>query len=305
MKPKFNHCIIITNSASTNHRRAERLAKDAKRYFINKRIDVIEIAPAESDSFDRLVDDILPTLNDRTLVCIGGGDGTISHFINKLLTSPKLPPKARKAVLLPLWGGNANDLAYMINGSAYTTNIKGILNKGRAKKIYPLEVNISNDTKETKLASNYVSFGASAYAAKHVNELEGRHNALTRFLLEIITVAKAALHTGPFKAETEGRKTVIYDLMLINGSRIAKVYRAPNRLTDRAFFELTVSRKHPYFAGLLRGFTKRRNRKNWHSLKVLEQIWAQLDGEVIKIPAGSTIDIKPSDQPFYVLSTKL
>jgi hypothetical protein len=304
MKHSFERCVIITNSTSTNYRRARRLAKEVKKYFADDQVDVIEVTAGRDTPADKLVEDIIKGLDDKTLVCIGGGDGSISMMINRLLLTPGLSAPARRA----LWGGNANDLAYMVNGSAYAVNIRKILGKGRVVKIHPLEVAISGSNTRKQLASNYVSFGMSAYATEQVNKLSA-HNTFYRFFIEIGTILKAAKQVKPFTAEIDGRQATLYDLILINGSRIAKVYRAPNRLTDKAFFELMIDRKHPlflsYLARVIRGLTRRRNRRSSHSLIVHEQTWAQLDGEVIEIPKGARIDIKTSSSPFYVLSTKL
>jgi diacylglycerol kinase family enzyme len=308
MKHPFDRCVIITNTGSTNYRRARRLAKEVKKYFADDQVDVIEVTPGQASSVDKLVKETVGALNGKTLVCVGGGDGSISLFINKLLLTPGLSKAARQAVILPLWGGNANDLAYMANGTAYAVNIRRILSKGRIVKVYPLEVKVTGGKPFRQLASNYVSFGMSAYAARQVNKLNGR-NSVYRAFVELLTILKAARRIKPFTAEIDGRQATLYDLILINGSRIAKVYRAPNRLTDRAFFELVIDRKHPFFlpylARVIRGLTWRRNRRSSHTLTVHDNTWAQLDGEVVEIPKGSRIDIKTCTTPFYVLSTKL
>lgn len=308
MKHPFERCVIITNTSSTNYRRAKRLAKEVKKYFTDDRVNVIEVTAGQDSSIDKLLEKIMGELDERCLVCIGGGDGSISMFINRLILKKDLPEAARKAVILPLWGGNANDLAYMVNGTAYAVNIRKILSKGKIVKIHPMEVVINSSSKETKLASNYVSFGMSAYAIRQVNKLNGRH-PVYRFFKELATVLKAARQAKPFTAELDGRRVTLYDLILINGSRIAKVYRAPNRLTDKAFFELIVDRKHPlflsYIARLIRGLTFNRTRRSSHVLKFYEPTWAQLDGEVVEIAKGAKVDIKTCATPFQVLSTRL
>src|SRR5437868_1158334 len=171
MKHTFNRCVIITNTVSTNHHRARNLSKDIKKHFAADQVDVIEITPGQTITGDKLVDEVIKNLDNKTLVCIGGGDGSISMFINRLLLTPGLSRSTRQAVILPLWGGNANDLAYMVNGSAYTVDIKKILKKGRVVKVYPMEVAIKAGGTERHLASNYASFGASAYATKEISSL--------------------------------------------------------------------------------------------------------------------------------------
>jgi len=310
MRHAFNRCVIITNTVSTNHHRARQLSEDIKKHFTEDQVDVIEVTPGKSKTGDSLVEEVIKSLDNKTLVCIGGGDGSISRFINRLLLNPNLSKGAKQAVVLPLWGGNANDLAYMVNGSAYAVDIKKILDKGRVVKVYPMEVTVRAGKIEIHLASNYVSFGASAYAAKQISDLNAR-NPIRRFIKEFWGIVRAAKQARPFTAEIDGRVASIYDLILVNGSRIAKVYRTPNRLTDKAFFELVIDRKPPvflsYLARIIRGVTweRKRNRRGSHSLTVHDATWAQIDGEVIDIPKGARIDIKTYKTPFYVLSTKL
>src|SRR4051812_34039 len=137
MKHPFDRCVIITNTTGTNYRRARRLAKKNKKYFTSDQVDVIEVTSGQNTPADKIVEDVIKTVDEKTLVCIGGGDGSISMFINRLLLTPGLSKTARQAVILPLWGGNANDLAYMANGTAYAVNIRRILSRGRIVKVHP------------------------------------------------------------------------------------------------------------------------------------------------------------------------
>jgi diacylglycerol kinase family enzyme len=307
-------CVVIINPASTNRQRALRLAKKLEVYFQAESIERLQIVPGEADKTHALIVKLSERLDEKTLVCVAGGDGTVSLIINILLQESKIPAKAKKAVILPLWGGNANDLASMINGSVYKINLERILKKGRVVAVHPLEVSMKGEQSETKLAINYVSFGATAYAAKRVNQIDYQRKRLYRtpgiqLLAEAASAMRSIQQSKSFMVDIDGKSARLYDLILINGSRIAKVYRAPNRLTEKTFFELIIRRKHPvllpYFARILKALALERNLKTEHRLVVHEPTWAQIDGEVIKLPARTDIKVALSAAPFYLLSTKL
>jgi diacylglycerol kinase family enzyme len=310
---KFNKCLVIANPASSNHKRAQHLTRQLQQHIPDTR--TVEIVPGDEKKTNKLILDALKSLDSKSLVAVGGGDGSVSRTVNTLLTDSKLPKTARSAAILPLWGGNANDLAYMLNGTSWKIDIQRILARGRRVAIYPIEISLSGPKiSQTLLATNYISFGASAYAARHVNEIDYQKHRLyqwpiTKPLMELGSVLRSVKSAKSFTAEINGKKVRLYDLIMVNGSRIAKVYRAPNRLTDRFFFELAIKHNRPrlwaYFTRIMRGLTLKRNRRTERSLKVHDATWAQIDGEVIEVPKHTDIAVILHEKPFYALSTRL
>jgi hypothetical protein len=106
----------------------------------------------------------------------------------------------------------------------------------------------------------------------------------------------------------EGERQRIYDLVMINGSRIAKVNRTPVKLNDKDFYEILVTRKHPlivpYFIQINPRISIERRAQS-RSITIGETTWAQIDGEALQIPGDTDITVQHYDKPFYLLSTKL
>lgn len=305
-KLTFKHCVVLVNPKSTSARRSRRFIQQLEKHF-RRALHTVETDDADYENHELLVGKLASQLKAGSLLCIAGGDGTISSAVNLLMTNPKLNTLNPRVTVLPLWGGNANDLAYMINGPAGLADIDKILEKGQRVAIHPLEVRMQSVQEYVHLATNYVSFGASAYAAHKVNQMKGPKSL--RLLREAGNVIQAALKAKTFSAEIKGRETSLYDLILINGSRIAKVYRAPNSLTDKSFLELTVNRKHPmilsYFLRILGKLTVNRKSIDYYELTLIDGTFCQIDGEVRAVAGGTKVTVKPADKPFYVLSTRL
>jgi hypothetical protein len=118
----------------------------------------------------------------------------------------------------------------------------------------------------------------------------------------------AFLTAKPFTVEMDNDNILLYDLVLINGSRMAQRERFPVKISDPRFVEMTVNHK---LSGLLLymlhalNWRSTRPSKTERSLIVHESIWMQLDGEVTKIPKKTAINICLYDKPYYVLSTRL
>ena len=313
--PNLERCLIILNPAGTNKSRNETFLKQINSLFPPDQIETIETTRSDYKKYERLSADITAKLYKNTLICIMGGDGTLGLVINLLLGTTMKKELIDSVAILPLWGGNANDLAYMANGSPNKADISEIIKNGVLIPVHPLEVVITHDTQiRTRLAISYTSFGASAYTTHHMSRPSYRQRRLyqmskTRIPIETISVIKNFLKARKFKIETAQNQSQLYDLLLINGSRIAKLNAAPAKLDQRSFYEIRVKHKYPLF---LAHFGKRyadRSLKHLHQnerqLTVKQGVWAQLDGEVLWIAPDSTITVKSHKQPFYLLSTKL
>lgn len=248
--------------------------------------------------------------NQQTLVLIGGGDGTVHQVVEATI---KLPIKKReKVVLFPIWGGNANDFANMLNGLGVGKNLLSFIKRGEVVSIHPLQVDLS--TKETHYAICYASFGASAYAADILDKkgparLGRFHNFPAMIVInETISVLKAFLQTHTFKANVNGQQVEIFEQAFTNGSRWAKVYKIPLNLTEKKFYKVAQPTKNP--AMLIRIFKLLTGKRVGEitdkpaKFTVEEAVLAQYDGEVSKVPANTTVKVCVSDKNVFALSTK-
>lgn len=311
----LKRCVIVINHASTHTWRSQRFVKQLEAEFGADATEIIEPRSSDYNQPERLARLLEPKLDQHTLLGIAGGDGTISFIVNLLLHKPGLSPRAQQAVLLPLWGGNANDLAYMANGLAMFSNLESMLHEARIAKIKPLAVSVTlNKQTTSRLAICYASFGASAYATHLMNHPRHRYKKVyripgSRLFFEAGSVLRALSDAKLFECEIDGVIQPLYDLMLINGSRIAKIDRAPIKLSDPFFYEVRTKHKKPvviaYFASLLRNITPKHAPIARRSLIVHDGTWAQLDGEVEYIQKGSAVTVEHYSQPLRLLTTKL
>ena len=313
-KIKFDRCVVIVNPASSNYDRGQRLIRQLAEIFPGNRFETIEMRYNDYERPSWLITRLNAAIEKNTLLAIAGGDGTVNLIVDTLLRSSAISKAARESVILPLWAGNANDLAHMANGNP-PASIDSIIKSGIVSRIYPLAVTTLHASKyKTKLAVNYVSLGASAYASARISKASHRGKRIYRLpgarnLTDMASVTRAFIGAPTFESNINGTQRPIYDLAMINGSRIAKVNRVPINLTDKKFYEILVVRKHPvlisYLVQILRGISVERHTHSERTLTVNETTWAQIDGEALQIPGNTEISVRPYDHSFLLLSTKL
>ncbi len=118
--PAFNHFVVLVNPASTNAARVEHSISELRRMYPAGEVVVRHTLPTEKAN-RRQIARWAAGFRPGTLLCIGAGDGTVNLVVEVLLQAPGLSAEARRTPILPLWGGNANDLACMLNGPAGKT----------------------------------------------------------------------------------------------------------------------------------------------------------------------------------------
>ncbi|HYF96621.1 MAG TPA: diacylglycerol kinase family protein [Patescibacteria group bacterium] len=314
----FDKFVVFYNPVSTNSRRSRKRIAELKELFPAKKVIVIETSPDGEEANKRLVAREAKKFDDKTVVCIASGDGTVSAVLESLLTSKGIPAKSRKVPVLPLWGGNANDLAHMINGLPQKISLRTVFEKGKIVPIYPLSVKLGSGKQVSKrIAACYISFGASAYAAQQTELPKNKKKKIhaipaARMITEMFIVVRSLIKAQTFTIQVDQEKHSVYERIFVNGSRIAKIDRLPVRLNEKAFYEATLSHKHPKaLLSLLSALKILRNRTYGEvtekDIKFVlnEDAWMQIDGEVVKLPTKTNVEVSLSTLPFYVITTKL
>ena len=304
----FRNCLVIVNPQGSNSHRGRQLQRSLARTFANGSVETFRLSKQELERPTKLRR-ALGKLDKTWLVAIIGGDGTVNFVVSELLASPKVA--ARRVTILPLWGGNACDLAHMANGRP-RSSVRRIVRRGKPVAVRPLEYTISGaNMMQNGFAMCYVSFGAVALTAEVLDKsklvrLTGRIAPLR--LLSEMAVGIAGLHKSKRFSITHNNQTrKVYDILLINGPRMAKLYRTPAKLGAAGFVELIVRHKYPVlFTHLTRlthvwahGKTVRS-----HRLELHEPTWMQQDGEVSQLPADTTVSVTPAKQAVQVLVTQ-
>jgi len=305
------------NPKSTHAVAARRRIKEIENLMPGTPIAVIETSPDGHDGNVRLVQTHAKKLGPDTLLCIAAGDGTTSQIIEAVLMAKGLSGKARKTVILPIWGGNANDLAHMLNGPAYKAKFNDILKHGQIVQIHPLQCDMTSakQNTRTRLAACYASLGVSGFVAKRLVQPKYRKSILHKIpggttLMDILTVASSILGAPSFSIKEHGDVRSVYELSFHNGSRMAKIERLPAKLTDEMFYLNQFEHKKllsviPKFMELTRKGVSQNLLRNYTSFTTQEDSWAQFDGEPELIPANTKVQVQLSPRPFYALTTTL
>lgn len=313
----FARIVVLCNPASTHAKQGKQRIAELEHLCGKERVTVLETVPGGAEANRQLLRDNADLLGPHTLLCVAAGDGTLSLIIETLVIDPHLSSRARQTPILPLWGGNANDLAHMLNGPVNRTTLRDILENGQIVAIHPLACSLRAPHQKTtvRIAACYASFGATAFAAARLNEPEHRNHPLHhipggRFLKEALTGFSALMEAPTFKVKEQGDLKIVYERTFTNGPRFAKIGRLPLSLTDDVFYLSTVGHKRlltilPSLLGFLQKRVASKFMHDHADFTVQETTLAQFDGEPTEITAHTKITVKLSEQPFYALSTLL
>jgi diacylglycerol kinase family enzyme len=314
---KFDRFIFLVNPASTHVGQAERRIAELKILFPSVEVNIINTSGVDRDENIKLIRDKSALFGPRTLFCIAAGDGTANIIIEELIKNKSISPDSRRMPILPLWGGNANDLAYMLNGLSRLVPTRTIFTKGKVLPVHPLVCRMTDMEGKTsvRIAACYVSFGASAHAARRLNESGHRLSKLHklpggRILQDASTLWNALVKAPTFEIEEAGRNRAVYERTLSNGSRMAKMYHFPVMLNQDQFYMNTLEKSNQLASASMLSFSfmRRPSEKSLHNhteFTITKATWGQFDGEAVRISSGTKIHINLSELPFYALSVNL
>lgn len=313
----FDHIVVIRNPVSTDAHKTRQRIDVLQRLLPSSDLHTIETVAGGVAANSALLRQHEKLLGPRTLLCIAAGDGTIHLILNSLLHDERLSQSAKSTPILPLWCGNANDLAYMLNGAWSPRRLRNILNRGSIVQIKPLECTMRNvhGHEQRFVASSYASFGASAFASQELERVIPRGSPTRRFVVsrfgqEVFAALRALVQAPTFTITAHGHTSIIFERTYLNGSRFAKVIGIPLRLTDEKFHRQTIEHKHivTLFLNIIGLMTDRHIAKRaitHDTFTIHDTVWAQYDGETVRLASGTEVTIAVSDQPFYALSLRL
>lgn len=321
--------MFVYNPHASNYQRSQK--------WIDTVAESLDIKPRRIDwlkrgtVFDHDIANLHAHPQKVILVAIAGGDGTVSAVANRLMyvlgksknsKNPKKPGDSKAAtetagriLILPLWGGNANDMACMLNGlnSAITTTQLLKDSKPVPVPLIKIELLKPGYVDKTIFACCYASFGASAYAARKLDQKNfAKKKSFQSFApmvvaREVATVLKALGGAPAFHAKFGERETKVYEHTLVNGPRLAKINRIPVGLTEPEFFHAIVTKKNPsVLLDLLRLATGKHapaySKKSQNSFVLHDATDAQIDGEVHRLEEQTKVDAEIIWPPFLWIS---
>jgi diacylglycerol kinase family enzyme len=309
----FNSAIVIRNPASTNAGRARKRIAELQKLFGTYKVAIVETNP-DSQIFTEKLRRNLEASPGTVLVAIAGGDGSVQLVINSLIKN--FAKRLDEIVILPLWGGNANDFAHMLNGFPARKKLSNLISTGRLTPVHPLQIIIDTGGISTvHYAACYASFGASALAARELAKARPARGGklgnlpLVGITREFFHIVVAFAHSPSFQVEMDGHQVEVFEQLFTNGPRLAKMDRLPARLAEKQFYHALRSSKR---LGIVLNMLEVTTRRSFGSLltdprsfTVKEPVLAQLDGEVLALAKDSRVTVGVAKQAITTLTTKL
>lgn len=126
-----------------------------------------------------------------------------------------------------------------------------------------------------------------------------------------MTVWRTIADFSGFKIEENATSAVLYERSYVNGTRMGRLQPLAASLTERSFLQTTVYKKDKHILGLyrwMRGSIRLASKNtviNHDQFIAVDSIWMQCDGEPIHLEKGTHVTMECSDQPLFVLATKL
>lgn len=310
----FERVVIIRNPVSTHAERGEKYIADLREIFPNAEVIVLKTVRGGLKANEVRLRERAGLFGPKTLLGVIAGDGTFNMIATILM---QFGGEAVQTTLVPLWGGNANDLAHVLSGRA-PRSLAPVLARAKRIAVRPIECTLTmpDGSNETRLAVCYASFGASASAARRLGEkIRSNHPSHVvpgvRFMREAGSIGLAIKETEPFTVQKGGTQAAVFEWTFLNGSRMAKVGGLPYRLSDDYMYSVLVSRKHAAFITMFEHFVRLKNRRNVPKFRrtietfVMEDnVDAQFDGEAIEVPAGTKVAVTLAETPLKLLAAK-
>ena len=314
---QFKYILVLRNDKSTHVRSADKYLTGLVSAHPCVTPEVAAVGSSASVTHKRLRAH-KELLGPQTLFCIAGGDGTVNRAVEFLLGDDALSAAARRTPVLPLWAGNANDLAHMLNGFAPLTGVAALLRKAQIVPIYPLVCTLvgKDGRQRTHHATCYASFGVTGAVAHRINRHEHRKGWWrripgSRFVGEAVATGRTFLSSSGFTMVEDGVEHELHERTYVNGTRMGKLQPLASSLAKKQFLQISISKhdRHVFAAWrwLLRSMrpAPQQQISRESTFTTTGSIWMQIDGEPMKVAAGTRISVRASPVPLYVVSTKL
>ena len=315
----YDRVVVLDNSRATNSRWAQGyLSALADSEYVGDRLVTIETEPVSADTKDKL--DATVKLGD--VVVVKSGDKVVGDAADVLLDT-QIP-------LLPIWAGNANDIARMLNGKPGRHGLLDIIRYGTAVELFPIryQTTLPSGTRHTNTAANYVGFGLSGLISNGVNEPEHRqhpdyHKPGFRRRRENMIGVRAAMNQPSFGLTWEPgtsarlrtpqqRGAELLDMTVAAGDRMGKRgHVLPVNLADRQLF---VGHIEPGAVRTAIGIGRLafRHAQGQHlepgemlAFRLATDAWMHADGDARLLPADTVERIWLSNESYRALSMNI
>jgi len=313
--------LVIRNPVSANSHRAQGQITDLQERFP---LSVIDVYPTLHDKdlsheenrqanqqrmLDLLQERVNPNQphNRRLWLVLATGDGTIRDMTEAMLGADEA---IRSVPILPLAGGNGNDVSSMLHGFWGKRWPAQHMHHAHIEPVQPLECTITyaNGESKKRYALGYVSEGELvAKTAKAIDQDRG-HSRLVQLVNEKILAGRALAKASLTEVVERGVTRKTGELIFNNGERMAKFFRWDQSLADPQFMRTEVHKSglfHIAQSGLALMLAKHRHTVvpdgNLVRVQNVTDTWIQLDGEAFPLPANSIITVRRAQQHLHLV----
>lgn len=262
-------------------------------------------------------------LGPRSLAVHIGGDGTLHTVTNGLRIASEYAQEIYQTKRLFHEGGTACDTSKALNNPKELRDIIGLLDKGWLVEVYPLEMQVNApDTSQQAVpkrihALSYMSIGGfTGLAAEYINSPAHRErwlnkHQLTKRWAQGLTGLRALRDAQKVEMtvdQDEPRATL--DIHCLSGPIMATLKHRSKELTEPGFhmvenlepgFLYLLSRALRLGAGKL--IDKEAPARLHLDVTTHDPAILQADGETWRVPAGTSVSIKPGE-PFQAVTTR-
>lgn len=305
---RFDTAVIVRNPHNDF---ADEKAKQTKDEIEHLFQDVVIEDSAEDVSGHKDLVRYYDSPSGRTLWIPTGGDGTFSNLAG---AKPKSPILINRA-------GYANDAGHMASGLRTHLNPEKTIKRGRIVDLRPIEITAKDpdgSNPVTELAFGYFGIGLSGQVAKNMNNGQRRSqdsdkHSLSRHFKSGKLILDTLKIMPSFEVTENGESQTRYELLFVNGQRMARVFRFLNLQLfepEAGRVELLSANQIDFArvmgrAALYGDFNRLDRASHYNfSVKSDEPIVAQRDGEFSEHASGTTFNVKLSDYSAKILTRR-
>jgi diacylglycerol kinase family enzyme len=309
--------LVVVNTHSSNARTALPALAELQAAFGTRVLPEIFTRECPEDTIEAVQEELMAP--DVTHCCVISGD----HGTNCVATA--IHELESNVTLLPLGGGNANDIATMLNGKPQKYRPSELLSQP-AQDVAPIACTLS-DARGTSehLSFGYLSIGATGYASALLNDpglrsLPGYQRRFIRTLYEPGLIAATLAGAEPFHIideELDGPHEQ-YELTFLNGTIMGKHRLVSKKIahdlnTDTIFMSELRERRLSEVARWV-GRTLMRSQqgtvlnKPYECMVLTDEqapVYTQFDGEPYALRHDTTMRVAKSPHAVPMIGTRL
>ena len=311
---------IIRNPVSTHAARARRHISAIQKLHPSIDLDVFptvydpelpadeNVANNQTFIFEAIAQRLKTTKPNKVWLGVASGDGFLNAVADRFLHD-STPPEVRAVPILPIAGGNGNDVSSMVHGYIGKHRPAWRFHKAFTSSVHPLEIQLARDNAVVhRKGLGYISIGNMiSPAAKAISNDRG-HGMLTQKVREKILASREVLAATPFRMTENGEKSEIYERIFANGPRMAKYLHWPvalreSRFLDVAIHDARLTRLIPYSARIMLGQVAGREVTAQDSVtfQVNSETMLEVDGEAFAVAADTDVTVRRSSQSLQIV----